>query len=184
MVAGDYPKMDDSALLDDIRHQQYQMLIACPRKGHLECAVYVFGHLKKKPNQRIQIDSCNPAVIKNSAEDQLTVYLSAKLKDQTAYVDSDCAHDKLTRRSIVGLIICVSSMPVMYQSKHQSAVDTSTYGAEFMAMKMTIEEVMTICYMLRCIGVEVSKPSHILGDSRSVIINATVPSPLLKKKHM
>ena len=38
--------------------------------------------------------------------------------------------------------------------------------------------------MLRCLGVPISNPSHILGDNRSVIINCTVHSSLLKKKHI
>eukprot|EP00957_Ditylum_brightwellii_P133373 10168782-Ditylum_brightwellii.AAC.1 len=31
---------------------------------------------------------------------------------------------------------------------------------------------------------EVSKPTYILGNNRSVIINSTISSSLLKKKHM
>eukprot|EP00957_Ditylum_brightwellii_P180623 13758642-Ditylum_brightwellii.AAC.1 len=46
----------------------------------------------------------------------------------TAYVDSDHAHNKLTRRSITGLAIFVGHTPVLYQSKRQGAVETSTYG--------------------------------------------------------
>ena len=33
-------------------------------------------------------------------------------------------------------------------------------------------------------GVHVSKPTNILGDNRSVIINATEQDSLLKKKHV
>lgn len=51
-------------------------------------------------------------------------------------------------------------------------------------MKTAVEEVIAVRYMLRCLGVTVSRPSNILGDNRSVIINATVHSSLLKKKHV
>eukprot|EP00957_Ditylum_brightwellii_P092006 7004699-Ditylum_brightwellii.AAC.2 len=40
-----------------------------------------------------------------------------------------------------------------------------------MAMNTAVEEVMAVCYMLRCFGVKVSKPTRILDDNRSVIIN-------------
>eukprot|EP00957_Ditylum_brightwellii_P016105 1212872-Ditylum_brightwellii.AAC.1 len=85
MVAGDHPELDDTKVLDDMAHQQYQMLIgmlnwivtlgrldiayavsslarfvACPPKGHSDRALYVFGCLKKKPNRRIRIDSKDP----------------------------------------------------------------------------------------------------------------------------
>eukprot|EP00957_Ditylum_brightwellii_P106566 8130435-Ditylum_brightwellii.AAC.1 len=90
----------------------------------------------------------------------------------------------MTRRSITGLIIFVGKTPVMYQSKRHGAVETSTYGAEFMAMNTVVEEMMVLRYMLHCLGVKVSKPTRILGDNRSVIINSTVPSSLLKKNHV
>eukprot|EP00957_Ditylum_brightwellii_P189598 14432122-Ditylum_brightwellii.AAC.1 len=90
----------------------------------------------------------------------------------------------MTRRSITGLIIFVGRTPVMYKSKQQGTVETSTYGAKFMAMKTTAEEVMAVRYMLRCLGVKVSKPTCILDDNRSVIIDSTVTSSLLKKKHV
>ena len=102
----------------------------------------------------------------------------------TAFVDSDHAHDKLTRRSITGLIIFVGRTPVFYMAKRQGAIETSTYGAEFMAMKTAVEEVTAVRYMLRCLGVKVSQPSRILGDNRSVILQSTVPNSLLKKKHV
>jgi hypothetical protein len=38
--------------------------------------------------------------------------------------------------------------------------------------------------MLCCLGERVTKPTHIVGDNRSVILNSTVPSSLLKKKHI
>lgn len=97
----------------------------------------------------------------------------------TAYVNSDHAHDKATRRSITGLIIIVGRTPVLYFSKRQGAIETSTYGAEFIAMKTAVEEVISVRYMRRCLGVKVSKPSPILGDNRSIILNSTIPSSLL-----
>ncbi len=164
MVHGDHPEEDESEILGDEQHTQYQMLIgmlnwivtlgridiafavsslsrfvACPRKGHLDRALYVFGYLKKKFNRRIVIDSRDPILVRNGAESQLDVDLTEKLKEQypdskeqvdtklpkalfeelsiTTYVDSDHAHDKVTRRSITGLIIFVGRTPVMYLSK-------------------------------------------------------------------
>eukprot|EP00957_Ditylum_brightwellii_P038449 2906319-Ditylum_brightwellii.AAC.1 len=88
----------------------------------------------------------------------------------TAYIDSNHAHDKLTQHSTTGLVIFVGRTPVMYQSKRQGAVETSTYGAEFIVMKTAVEKV--------------SKPTCILGNNRSIIINSTISSSLLKKKHV
>ena len=231
MVAGDHPEMDTTAIITGEVHQKYQMLIgilnwivalgrldigfatsslsrfvACPRKGHLDRALYVFGYLKKRPNRRYVIDSRDPKIIETGAEDMLDEDLTESLKSLypdseeildpaspeplfdelkiTAFVDSDHAHDKLTRRSITGLIIFVGRTPVFYLAKRQGAIETSTYGAEFMAMKTAVEEVTSIRYMLRSLGVRVQTPTRILGDNRSVIIQSTVHSSLLKKKHV
>eukprot|EP00957_Ditylum_brightwellii_P147155 11205315-Ditylum_brightwellii.AAC.1 len=48
----------------------------------------------------------------------------------------------------------------------------------------TAVEVMLVRYMPHCLGVKVKAPSWILGDNQSMIINSTVPSSLLKKKHV
>ena len=45
----------------------------------------------------------------------------------TAFVDSDHAYDKVTRRSITGLLIFVGSTPIYFLSKRQGAIATSTY---------------------------------------------------------
>ena len=47
-----------------------------------------------------------------------------------------------------------------------------------------LEVVISVRYMLRCLGVKIENPTHILGDNRSVILNATLKSSLLKKKHI
>ena len=57
----------------------------------------------------------------------------------TAFVDSDHAHDKVARRSITGLMNFVGRTPVQYMSKRQGAIETSTYGAEFVAMRTAVE---------------------------------------------
>eukprot|EP00957_Ditylum_brightwellii_P107607 8209964-Ditylum_brightwellii.AAC.1 len=174
MVAGDHPELNDAKVLDDWDHQQYQMIIGMlnwiTTLGRLDIAY------ARKLNQRITIDSKDPGVVKNGADGHLEVDLSKKLKEHypgakeviddkvlvplfeelaiTACADSDHTHNKMTRRSITGLIISVGRTPVMYQSKQQGTVETSTYGAEFMAMKTAVEEVMDERYMLHCLGVK------------------------------
>eukprot|EP00957_Ditylum_brightwellii_P013961 1053289-Ditylum_brightwellii.AAC.1 len=85
----------------------------------------------------------------------------------TAYANNGHIHNKLTWRSITGLIIFDGCTPVMHQDKQQGAVETSTYGAKFMPMKTDVEEVLSVRYMLCCLGVKATAPSWILGDSQS-----------------
>ena len=229
MEDGDHPEEDCSALLDDDGHQKYQMLIgmlnwivclgrmdvafattslsrftACPRAGHLERALRIFGYLKKNKNRRIVVDSRDPILVggedalaqdyteifKNTypdAAEEVDADVPIPLIDEleiVTFVDSDHAHDKVTRRSITGILIVVGRTPVFFSSKRQGAIETSTYGAEFCAMRSAVEEVQSVRYMLRCLGVKVTRASLLCGDNLGVIQNCTMSESLLKKKHV
>ena len=122
------------------------------------------------------------------AEEEIDSKVPAPMIDEldiTAFVNSDHAHDKNTRRSITGLLILVGRTPVYFMSKHQGAIATSTNGAEFCAMRTaTVEEIQVVRYMLRCLGVKVKHASLICGDNKDVIQNCTIQDSLLKKKHV
>ena len=227
LPGGDHPEEDTSEFLNDSDHRRYQMLIgmlnwiagigrfdiahstttlarfsSCPRKGHMERALRVFGYLKKRPNRRVVMDSRDPIITGGDFDkaDQLAAKLredypdAAELLDTdlppplvdeiaiTAFVDSDHAHDKVTRRSMTGIIILLGRTPVFYHSKRQGSVETSTYSAEFMAMRTAVEELISLRYMLRCLGVRVETAVYLFGDNLGVIQNATIKDSLLKKK--
>ena len=229
MVDGDHPEIDTTSPLNDKDHQMYQMFIgmlnwivclgrfdvayaasslsrftACPRKGHLERVLRVFGYLKKYSNKRIIVDSRDPILIGGKdalkkdyreifeefypeAAEEIDPNLPVPMIDEleiTAFVDSDHAHDKITRRSITGLLVLIGRTPVFFLSKRQGAIETSTYGAEFCAMRTAVEEVQSIRYMLRCLGVKVKHASLVCGDNKGVIQNSTISDSLLKKKHV
>ena len=65
---------------------------------------------------------------------------------------------------------------------------TSTHAAEFMALKEGTEQVMNMCYYLRCLGVPIpndgTHPTKIFGDNFSVIQSASNPKADLNKKHI
>ena len=177
---------------------------ACPREGHLHRVLRVFGYLKRHKNRRIVIDSNDPIHVGGedalkqdftsllqelypNATEELDTALPPPLMNEldiTAFVDSDHAHDKVTRRSITGILILVGRTPVFIFSKRQGAIETSTYGAEFCAMRTAVEEIQSIRYMLRSLGVKVTLASLVCGDNLGVIQNCTVPESLLKKKHV
>ena len=107
---------------------------ACPRKGHLERAIHIFGFLKKRPNRRIVVDSRDPifefcelevekdyvAALKEHYPDAVEE-IDRKIPEPlfvalaiTFFVDSDHAHDVVTRRSVSCLIIFVLRTPVFF----------------------------------------------------------------------
>ena len=101
----------------------------------------------------------------------------------TVYVDADHAHDLVTRRSVTGIVAMVNNTPIRWISKRQKTVESSTYGSELVAARIATELILELRYMLRMIGVPIDGPAKLLGDNMSVVINTTVPSSVLKKKH-
>ena len=98
-------------------------------------------------------------------------------------VDSDHARDKVSCRSRSGLLIYVNTALVKWFSrKKQSTVDTSVYGAEFVAMKQGIDALRGMRYKLRMMGIPISGPSYMYEDNMSVVHNTSRPETVLKKK--
>ena len=101
----------------------------------------------------------------------------------TVYVDADHAHDIVTRRSITGILVMLNNIPVRWVSKCQKTVETSTYGSELVASRIATELILEVRYMLQSLGVALDGPALMLGDSMLVVLNTSVPSSVLKKKH-
>ena len=52
------------------------------------------------------------------------------------------------------------------------------------AARIAVELIMEMRYKLRMLGVALEKKSIMLGDNMSVVLNTTIPSSALKKKHL
>ncbi|GFH49047.1 hypothetical protein CTEN210_05523 [Chaetoceros tenuissimus] len=179
----------------------------CPREKHLEIAIRSFGYLKQTKGKKIKIDSSPLEFVRESPDyeqlrpDFLEDYAYAREEvdpnmptpfgaplQMTILVDADHAHDRLTGRSLTGIIIFVGSTPVYWSTKRQGAVATSTYHSEFAALKEATEQAINIRYYLRCLGVHIpndgSHPTQVFGDNFSVIQSAANPQHDLTKKHV
>jgi hypothetical protein len=226
VATGDHPEEDESTLLDNKLHRQYQSLIgmaqwlvtlgridicyavsslsrfcAAPREGHYKRLLRLWGYLKKYPDKAVAIDARDPLFDPKEpvefepdfgdqygyASEDMDPMFPEPIYDEltvSIFFDSDHAHDKKTGRSISGIIVLVGRTPIIWKSKRQGAIQTSTYGAEFCAMRLATEEAHTIRYMLRSLGLKVEKPCYVYGDNLGVIQNATTPEGTLKKKHV
>ena len=60
------------------------------------------------------------------------------------FVDSDHATDETMRRSRTGYFIYLNSALVNWISKKQATIETSVFGAEFVAMNQGMEDVRGI----------------------------------------
>ena len=53
----------------------------------------------------------------------------------TCFVDADHAGNKVIRRSHTGILIYINSAPLIWHSKQQNTVESSTFGSEIVAMR-------------------------------------------------
>lgn len=106
-----------------------------------------------------------------------------KEADINVFVDADHAGNKITRRSHTGVIITINMAPVIWYSKRQNTVETSTFGSEFIALRIAVELTEALRYKLRMFGVPLSGPARIYCDNESVVNSSTIPESRLKKKH-
>ena len=104
--------------------------------------------------------------------------------DIHVFVDSDRGHDKVIGISITGLFSVVGTTPTTLSSKRHTVVQTSTFGAEFTALKKDFKESFMLWYHLRSMGIKVSKPTPAFVDIISVLLNASNPSSTPNKKTM
>ena len=101
----------------------------------------------------------------------------------SAFVDADLAGDKLNRRSQTGILIFCNKAPIHWYSKRQPTVETSTFGAEFCAMKTVVELIEALRYKLRMFGVWLDDAAMIFCDNEAVYKNTVMPESVLRKKH-
>ena len=66
-------------------------------------------------------------------------------------------------------------------SKKQATIETSVFGAEFVAMKHGIEKLRGLWYKLRMMGIPLTGPSYIYGDNKLQVTNSTWPESTLKR---
>ena len=171
--------------------------LALPWEGHLDAALHIFGYLKKRHNSRVVLDPTYPdidmgmfkkcewkdfygdaveAIPPNAPEPR------GKEVDLRLFVDSDHAGEKLTRRSRTGYIAFLNMAPVAWFSKKQTTIETSVFGAEFVAMKTAMDAMRGLRYKLRMMGIPLSGPTFFYGDNMSVIHNTQRPESQLRKK--
>ena len=171
--------------------------LAYPRHGHLLTALHVMGYLKLKHNTRLIFDPTYPKIDQSmfpaqnwnefygDVKEAIPIDMPEPLGkpiDIRMWVDSDHAGEKRTRRSRTGFFIFINHACIDWVSKRQSTIETSVFGAEFVAMKHGIEKLRGLRYKLRMMGVPVDRHSFIYGDNKSAITNSSKPESVLKKK--
>ena len=89
----------------------------------------------------------------------------------------------ITRCSHTGIMIFINMAPIQWYSKKQNKFETSTFGAEFIVLKVGTEIIESLQYKLRMMGVDILEPSRVMCVNQSAVIRGSLPESTLKKKH-
>ena len=124
-----------------------------PREGHLDAIYRIFWYLKKVEASRIIFDPSKMDIDERlfntaSVDEWKDFYtdaaepipmnapkprgLSVKV---SCYVDADHAGNRMTRRSHSGILIYLQNTPIIWYSKRQNTVESSSFGSEFIALR-------------------------------------------------
>ena len=177
--------------------------LALPRTGHLNQALHIVKYLEIHHSNELTFDPEEyflshdlrlEASEKGRAMQGLYADASEVLPPNApkprgkpiqinCFVDSDHAGDRLTRRSHTGIIIYINKAPISWYSKKQTTVESSTFGSEFVALRIATEQIISLRYKLRMFGVPIDGFANVFCDNESVFKNASIAESRLKKKH-
>ena len=176
--------------------------LADPRQGHFEATYHIFAYLKTHAKMKLVFDlkavvldeTCFAKVPMGEwrefygdvAEELPAVNMPEPLGKPvqvTCFVDADHAGNLITSRSYSGILILLQNAPILWYSRRQNTVETSSFGSEFVAMRIAKEMIEAIRYKLRMFGVPVVTAANLLCDNRRVVKNTSIPSSVLSKRH-
>jgi hypothetical protein len=158
----------------------------------------MFSYLNKHDKSRIIFDHADPIYDPNTfiiqdwtefygdMEEELPPKMPEPLGQPmniTAFVDANHAGNVVTRRSHTGVIIYLQNTPIIWHSRRQNTIETSTFGSEFVALRCARDLIVALRYKLRMFGVPIEGPAKVLCDNQGVVKNASIPESVLSKKH-
>jgi len=101
----------------------------------------------------------------------------------SCFVDADHAGNKVTRRSHTGIILFCNRAPIVWFSKRQNTVETSSFGSELVTLRIAVELIEALRYKLQMFGIPIEGPTNVYCDNNSVVTNTQVPEFTLRRKH-
>jgi hypothetical protein len=164
--------------------------VVSPREGHFQQVFHIFAYLKHHKRSKMVFDDTEPVFNESSFKicDCSEFYPDADEAIPqdcpmergngvvtSCFVDADHAGYKATRRWHTGGILYVNKAPILWYSKRQNTIETSTFGSEFYAMKTAIGMIEGLRYKWRMMGIPLTGPSSAFCDKESVVRTSTAP---------
>jgi len=182
----------------DILHEisKLSSYSAAPRDGHLQALYRVFAYLSKNPKSCIAFDVSSPPILCDfvkqdlsklypDAEELLPVNMPEPRGPPVEIIlfsDADHASNIVTRRSHTGLVFYLQNTPILFYSKRQNTVESSTFGSEGTALRIGMDLNDALRYKLRMFGINIAGPTTVYCDNKGVT-SAAETTATLQKKH-
>ena len=172
--------------------------MAQPCVGHFEQVLHIFAYLNRhdrftlvfeeiKPTfKESAFNHCDWSEIYPEAQEAIPLNMSEPIGNSvniTVFVDADHPGDRATCCSFTGILIYVNRAPIIWYSKKQNTVESSTFGSEFVAMRIVTEITEGLQYRFCMLGIPIDGSASVFCDNMSVVMNTTRPESTLKKKH-
>ena len=158
----------------------------------------IFAYLKSHLNSRLVLDLVTKDWLDREwmSVDWLEFYLDAMetlplnalepqgvLIQMNVFMDAAHVTNLVTRHSIMGILIFLIGALVKWYYKCQNTIESSTFGLEFVVVKITVEMVEGLRYKLHMMGILLDGLANGFCNNNSVVTNASNPALMLKKKH-
>ena len=145
--------------------------ISFPRTGHLAQALNIFKYMEKHNINYLAFNPCYQRVtsdqdIQSKVQAMKDLYFdygeeipsnAPKPRGKPVQVDFlvDSYHegDRATRKSQTRIILYCNSAPILWYSKIQNRVESSTLGAEFVVLRVATDLILSFKYKLIIIWV-------------------------------
>jgi len=171
---------------------------AMPRQGHLDRVKRIHGYLSKMRHATIKIrtDAPDYSNIPVKLHDwECSCYADAKEEipldaptpkgkpvTMTLFFDANLHHDRISGKSVTGILHQLNKTPIDWHSKSQSTVETATFGSEHVAARTCSEQVIDLRPTLRYLGAPFNGPTMVLGDNELVINSSAIPHSKMHKR--
>jgi hypothetical protein len=99
------------------------------------------------------------------------------------YVDANLMHDITSGKSVTGILHLVNKTPIDWYSKKQATVETVTYGSEFVAARVCVEQIIDLRTTLWYLGVPLRDKSYMFCGNKSVVGSSMQLQAKLRKQH-
>ncbi len=172
---------------------------AAPRTGTMDRVKRIFGYLYKLKDGAIRYRTDLPDMSlypfndyawKKTVYGNVTEVLPSDEPEPLGkpvvlrtYVDANLMHDMVTGRAVTGILHMINNTTIDWYTKRQATVETATFGAEFVACRIAVDQIMDLRHTLRYLGVSVDSSTYLFGDNQSVVKNGTLPFSTINKRH-